>query len=87
MGNPNPLKFKFLKVPTLECLVIDGGPIDNSLNIIQDFVNQHAGNWSIITNKDRCPSAAQNLGIHNTKSEYLVFLVADDFWHPNKLKR
>lgn len=38
-------------------------------------------------NINRCPSAAQNLGIHNAKGEYLVFLVAGDFWHPNKLKQ
>jgi len=70
-----------------ECLIIDDGSTDNSLAVIQDFVNEHAGSWSIISKINEGPSAARNLGIHNAKGEYLAFLDADDVWVPEKLAR
>ena len=70
-----------------ECILIDDGSTDNSLFIIREFVNQHAGNWSILSQKNEGPSSARNLGIHNAKGEYLAFLYADDIWFPEKLAR
>ena len=70
-----------------ECLIIDDGSTDNSATVVQDFINHHPGNWSIITKINEGPSAARNLGIHYSKGEYLAFLDADDIWLPEKLAR
>ena len=70
-----------------ECLIIDDGSTDNSATVVQDFIDHHPGNWSIITKINEGPSAARNLGIHYSKGEYLAFLDADDIWFPEKLAR
>ena len=70
-----------------ECILVDDGSTDNSLSIIQDFVEQNPRNWSILSKVNEGPSAARNLGILNARGAYLAFIDADDIWLPEKLAK
>jgi len=63
--------------------VVDDGSTDNTLQVLAGFT----GKIHIISQANSGPSAARNAGIRATKSEYIAFLDADDFWLPNKLEK
>lgn len=69
-----------------ECLIIDDGSTDNSYQVAEKFIKSHPGKWSLITQGNEGPSSARNRGITSARGEYIAFLDADDFWHPNKLE-
>jgi glycosyltransferase involved in cell wall biosynthesis len=62
---------------------VDDGSTDKTPDILKrysgfglHFRQEHAG-----------PAAARNLGIRMSKSRYVAFLDADDYWLPEKLQR
>ena len=69
-----------------ECLIINDGSTDQSLEIVNKFILSHPGNWRIITQVNKGQTLARNLGIKKSKGEYIAFLDADDLWLPDKLK-
>lgn len=68
-----------------ECLIIDDGSTDNSLQVVETFIEQHPGNWRIIRQENQGQAIARNNGIAHAKGNYLAFLDADDLWPPDKL--
>src|SRR3990172_4230917 len=73
-----------------ELLFVDDGSVDRSTSIAQAYADryphkvrylEHTGHQ----NRGKC--ASRNLGIGNTRGDYIVFLDADDVWLPDKLKR
>jgi len=72
--------------PNLEIVAVDDGSKDNSRRILESLgkkirVLEHPGR----VNKGQ--SAAINLGIHSTKSEYIAILDSDDLFAPEKIER
>lgn len=69
----------------IEIIIIDDGSTDNSWNIIQEFAKEDNRIISIHS-KNRGPSGARNLGIENSRGEYIRFLDADDRIPENSIK-
>jgi glycosyltransferase involved in cell wall biosynthesis len=68
-----------------ECLIINDGSTDDSLQKITNFVSSDPGKWRIYNQNNLGQSAARNYGISLASGEYVAFLDADDLWHPYKL--
>ena len=72
--------------PNWECLIIDDGSTDRSLETVNKFILSHPGKWRIITQANKGQTLARNLGIEKSKGEYIAFLDADDLWLPEKIE-
>jgi glycosyltransferase involved in cell wall biosynthesis len=53
---------------------------------IEEVIARHPGIVYIKNNVNVGLAAARNVGIKNSKGEYIAFLDADDEWHPRKLE-
>ena len=70
----------------VECIVIDDGSTDKSLEIIQEFADRdsrilvlhHPGR------KNLGAGPSRNLGLKAATAEYIAFLDADDYWVENR---
>lgn len=72
--------------PNVELIVVDDGCSDNSRNVLERFTDririlEHPGR----VNKGQ--SAALNLGIRSSQSDYVAFLDSDDLFAPEKIER
>ncbi|WP_417213308.1 glycosyltransferase family 2 protein [Bizionia sp.] len=66
-----------------EIIVINDGSTDASLDVVQNIKNDKI---SIFTTKNQGVSAARNFGVSKARTDYMVFLDADDSWLPNHLE-
>jgi len=62
------------KIKNFEVIVVDDGSTDNGALIVESEYSD----FSLIKKKNGGVSSARNLGIENSKNEYIVFLDADD---------
>lgn len=69
-----------------ECIIINDGSTDESLNKINSFIENHPAKWRVITIENSGQTFARNYGVKHSEGEYISFLDADDLWHPNKLE-
>jgi len=65
-----------------EIIVVDGGSVDNT----RELLSSYGEKIRFIRQTDRGVAAARNVGILNSKGEYVAFLDADDQWLSQKLK-
>ena len=70
-----------------ECIIVDDGSTDNSLQIVTDFCNTYTGNWKILSVTNGGQTKARNIGIREATGRYLAFLDADDLWVTDKLSK
>lgn len=71
-----------------ECLLIDDGSTDNSIEIIRDFVKKNR-KFSLMTRpseRRKGASTCRNIGLENSSSDYVQFLDADDTLSEDKLQ-
>jgi glycosyltransferase involved in cell wall biosynthesis len=69
-----------------ECIIINDGSTDQSLNRVLEFIDLYPGNWVISNITNSGQAHARNCGIEISKGDLIAFLDADDLWHPNKLQ-
>lgn len=69
-----------------ECIIVDDGSTDSSVEIVEEFIRVNPGNWKLIFQKNSGQTSARNYGIKLAQGTYLAFLDADDLWPSNKLR-
>jgi len=67
----------------IEVLVVDDGSTDNTRQVIEQIKDRRL---RYMYQHNRVLAAARNAGLHNTASQYVAFLDADDLWLPRKLE-
>lgn len=60
-----------------EVIIVNDGSTDGSEQIAEKFINEHI---TIIHQENAGVSIARNIGIKNSKYEFICFLDADDWW-------
>jgi len=70
--------------PNLEYMVIDGGSIDNSVEIIKKY-EKHLTYW--VSEKDKGQSDAINKGLKRATGEIVNWINSDDWYNPNTLQK
>ena len=68
---------------SIEIIVVNNGSTDNSLKILTTFENR----IRIIDQPNLGQSGARNSGLSEATGEYIAFLDADDYWHPDKIEK
>ncbi|MBI4470320.1 MAG: glycosyltransferase [Acidobacteria bacterium] len=61
-----------------EIIVVDDGSTDGTL----DYIRSLNGDLKVLTQPNRGPGAARNVGISVAKGDYVAFLDSDDLWFP-----
>lgn len=69
----------------IECIIVDDGSTDNSIEIILELEKKDIRVRSVFKQNGGL-SSARNAGIKAAKGEYIAFLDADDLWKPEKLQ-
>jgi len=70
-----------------ECIVIDDGSNDGSLEIVKKFTEENPGNWRVYSQLNSGQAVARNFGISIAQGKYIALLDADDIWLPSKLHK
>ena len=70
----------------LECIIVDDGSTDNSVEIARDFISENKLPWNLITQKNSGQTKTRNHGIQQARGEYIAFLDSDDLWPLNKIE-
>lgn len=72
----------------LEVLVVNDGSMDNSKEIINNFIKMYRGSIEIhqISQKNSGVSVARNVGMQKAKGSWIALCDSDDIWLQDKLK-
>ena len=62
-----------------EVIIVDDGSTDSTLEIASQYCNNYSF-FKILKGEHRGVSAARNLGIQNSRGDYITFMDADDFF-------
>ena len=68
-----------------EAIVVDNNSIDSTDEVVMGFNDRRIKLLKI--DNGGVIAASRNLGIRNSKADYVAFLDSDDWWSPNKLQR
>ena len=66
-----------------EIIVVDDGSKDDSFKIVKSMQEDSI---VLVQQENSGVAAARNTGIESARGEYIAFLDADDYWHPNYLE-
>ena len=67
----------------IEIIVVNNGSTDNSLEVLKAFENR----FRLIDQSNLGQSGARNSGLNQATGDYIAFLDADDYWHPEKIEK
>lgn len=71
---------------TFEVLLVNDGSTDYTERIIKE-ITKDDNRFNLINKPNGGVSTARNLGLQHAKYPYILFLDADDYFHPNILKK
>lgn len=63
----------------IDIIIVNDGSIDNSEEIILDFLKKYPDNIKYYKQENGGPSSARNLGIKKSKTRYIGFVDSDDY--------
>lgn len=69
--------------PNIEVIVVDDGSTDGSLEYLESLTNP----VKILRQRNQGVSIARNIGLFESKGEFIAFLDADDFWDSSKISK
>ncbi len=69
----------------LECIVVDDGSMDHTQEVVSRIEDSRVR--YIRLEKNMGPSVARNVGIRESRGDYIAFNDSDDLWLPDKLER
>jgi glycosyltransferase involved in cell wall biosynthesis len=70
-----------------EIILVNDGCIDNSMEVVNDFIKEHPEhNWKIINKENGGLASARNAGIRLATGKYVMSFDADDIMRPDCLK-
>lgn len=70
-----------------EVVCVDDCSKDNTQMVLADIAKEHS-NLKILKNKEnRRAGGSRNHGVNEAKGKYIVFIDADDYFHPKSLKK
>lgn len=69
-----------------EVIIVNDGSTDDTDNILTSYAEQLNGLLKIITQTNQGQTVAKNVGIRNSKGQFIAFLDSDDLWAPEKLE-
>jgi len=67
---------------SFEVIVVNDGSTDSTGDILAKYENL----IKVISTENNGASVARNIGVLESKGNYIAFLDSDDIWHPDKLK-
>lgn len=70
----------------LECIIVDDGSTDSSVEIASKFISDNKLTWILISQKNSGQTKARNHGLKRAQGEYVAFLDSDDLWPVNKIE-
>lgn len=70
------------KFENWECIVVDDGSTDSSVEIVKQFLGQGV---KLFSQRNSGPSAARNIGVRYATGNWIALLDADDYWLPHHL--
>jgi len=71
----------------LKVIIVDDGSLDGTIGVAEGLCREFHPHCRLLRHPDganRGVSASRNLAIAATDSEWVAFLDADDFYHPNR---
>ena len=71
----------------LELIIVDDGSVDGSTEIIEQLAAAHPHRIRLIYQNRIGPYAARNQGLAQARGNFVAFLDADDYWHPEALAK
>lgn len=74
----------------IELLIIDDGSTDNTVDVVRQWEQVHQQDGFTIrfmSQENRGAPAARNLGLIESRGEFIQFLDSDDLIHPSKLQQ
>ena len=69
-----------------EIIIVEDCSLDQSINIIKDFLYIHSNITLVSHKRNKGLGAARNTGLNHAKGKYVWFVDSDDFIEQNKLK-
>lgn len=64
----------------VEIIIVNDGSYDNTVKIVNEYIEKYPNNIRLINNSTNLGvSASRNLGINESKGEFISFLDSDDY--------